>query len=684
MTASAILRLADRAGLLPVYHQVDGTERRLGPETAEALLAAMGFDVGTDAAASAALAELEAADAIRTLPHEIVVRAGVPQPAAMPRGAVLRLEDGGRLEGLEEVPALPMGVHRLEAGGSSCLVIAAPESAPSVAELAGRDRIWGITAALYGLRSGRGTGVGDYADLGAAAVALAPAGAAFLGINPAHLRGVADRGLSPYSPSSRTAFDTGHIAFDRIPELADCAEARAHLDAAASGIAAARTAPLVEYGPRSAVAGPVLRALFATFTAAGVTPRAREFGQWLAGRPEAASRQSVFEALSLVHGADWRRWPSALQDPAAPGVTDWHRAHAAEVRFHDWCQWIAETQIAEAQSEARSAGMALGLYLDVAVGVRPGGAETWANPGAFATGCSLGAPPDALNSEGQAWDLAPFSPTGLRDRAYAPFRAMLAAAMAHAGMVRIDHVIGFHRSFWVPESGVSGGYVRFPGEVLMALTRIEATRARCLVVGEDLGTVPDGLREALSAAGLLGCAILPFERAGDGFADPGAYRPLTLAAFGTHDLPTIAGWWQGRDIEIRTELGHIAGEPVQWAWDEREWLRTRLAHLLAARGLLPPGLDPDRPPGEMTQELLDAVHRLLAAAGSVTLAAQLDDLFGAREQQNVPGTVAEQPNWRRPAPVAVEALARAPEIARAAEIFSARRSHRADESGETP
>lgn len=318
--------------------------------------------------------------------------------------------------------------------------------------------------------------------------------------------------------------------------------------------------------------------------------------------------------------------------------------------------------------------MALGLYLDIAVGVRPGGAETWATGDAFAVGASLGAPPDLLNSEGQRWDLAPFSPLGLARADYAPFRAMLTTAMAHAGMVRIDHVIGFRRSFWVPDDGSPGGYVTVPQEVLLALTRLEAARAGCVVVGEDLGTVPDGLREALDGSGLLGCAILPFERAGDGYAAPEGYRPRTLAAFGTHDLPTIAGWWRGRDIEIRVALGHLAGEPVQWARDERAWLRTRLCHLMAERGLLPDGIDPDHPPHEADARIVDAVHALVARAGSEAVAVSLDDAVAETEAQNVPGTVAEQPNWRRRHRIGVGEMAVHPALARLAAVMEAGRA----------
>ncbi|MGF1501776.1 MAG: 4-alpha-glucanotransferase [Paracoccaceae bacterium] len=673
---TAIDRLAARLGVLPEYHQVDGTHRPTSTETAAALLRAMGWP-SEPAGAAEALAALEAEGAARTLPRVILLDAARAARRALPAWT-LELEDGGLLAADPHdpcrLPPLPMGVHRMHAGRDKALVIASPPAAPRLAELGGTERAWGITGAIYALRSDRNAGVGDYADLAAAADALGRQGAAFLGINPLHARGAADAGESPYSPSSRTGFDTGHIALDRLPGLAASETARRLLTEAEPRLAAARAAPLVTRGARREIAEPVLRAVFAGFEAA-MSAEAARFGAWSAARPALAARQSVYEALSLRHGGDSRHWPAPLQDPDSAETRAFEAEHAAEIRFHEWLQWLAEGQLADAQGAARGAGMALGLYLDIAVGVRPGGAETWAaralgpTPGVFATGASLGAPPDLLNAFGQAWDLAPYTPDGLLAADFAPFRAMLRTTMAHAGMVRIDHVIGFAQSFWVPNDGAPGGYVRFPLETLLALTRIEAHRAGCLVVGEDLGTVPAGLRTALAGSGLLGCAILPFERAEDGFAAPWAYRPETLASFGTHDLPSIAGWWNGADIALRARIGHLSEDEAERAGWLRGEDRARLAARLAAEGVWPDGLDAGDPPVPCPPEVVDAVHALLGAGASALVAVSLDDCFLVEEQQNLPGTIDEVPNWRRPAPVAVEAMAEAPEIARAAEIL---------------
>jgi 4-alpha-glucanotransferase len=299
--------------------------------------------------------------------------------------------------------------------------------------------------------------------------------------------------------------------------------------------------------------------------------------------------------------------------------------------------------------------------------VRPGGADTWSAPSCFAEGVSLGAPPDHFNPAGQNWALAPFSPLGLRAAGFRPFIEMLRAAMAHAGIIRIDHILGVRRSFWVPEDGSSGGYVTYPEEALLALIRLEAWRHGCVVVGEDLGSVPPGLRERLAEAGLLGCAVMQFERHDSQFNPPGGYRAATLASFATHDTPTLRGWWQGWDIAERHAIngGDAGGELAQ-----RGAQRRGLARLLRDAGLAPAGLDAEQPPQEADDAIAEAVHRLLARAASSLVAVQLDDALGHVAQQNLPGTVAEHPNWRRRYGVEVEALAAQPGLARLAEIFA--------------
>lgn len=674
MTESAIERLAWRCGVVREYWQIDGTHKPCSAETAAALLHAMGIAPANDEDAEERLAALDAEEAARPVPSVLLVTADRESRHSLPQWTLV-LEAGEEIacdaDAPGTLPPLPVGVHELRFAGHRTLVIASPPQAPSVSDLVGQPRAWGLWTSLYGLRSSRNAGIGDYEDLARLAETLARAGASFVGINPVHANGVADMGISPYSPSSRTALDTGYIALDRIPELSRCPSARTLLDGAESKFAAARSSELVDREPRRAVAEEILRKLFETFRAGPGDDRRAAFEAWRASRDPEEARQSVFEALSLLHGADWRQWPEELQDADGEAARTFVAGNASEILYHDWRQWIAETQLGDAQRRARAAGMGLGLYLDIAVGVRPGGAETWTRRNVFATGVSLGAPPDLLNSRGQAWNLSAFSPIGLAAQDYQPFRRMLRSTMAKAGLVRIDHVIGLRRSYWIPENGAPGGYVAFPTDILLALIRIEAHRARCMVVGEDLGTVPEGLREAMAETGLLGCSILPFERTADEFTPPWEYRPRSLASFGSHDLPTLAGWWAGRDIEVRRELGYLEPSEAEASHEERRMDRIRLCRLLKDAQLLPTEVDAGRPPHVLDAALRDAIHALIAGGHADLVALGLDDLLLTIDQQNVPGTIDEAPNWRRRAARAIEDLGDSPEMAQTRRIMAA-------------
>ena len=672
----ALRDLAQAMGVLPRWRDLVGVEQVTGPDTQRILLAAMGVPAASDAETRESLADLRARQAARRIPEEIVVTAGKEGriPLASAAAWHLELESGGTQEGRSERDVaftLPVGLHRLTIGDELCLVIAAPERAPAVADLAGRSKAWGLSAALHGLRSRRNLGVGDYRDLAEAAERMARFGADFIGINPVQSRGTASDGFSPYSPTCRIALEPGHIAPDAVPGFEICAEVSRVLEDRAADLEAEKAGRLLDYAAHERRQREVLEALFrATIEADG--PAATDLAAWRKGTGRTLEWFAVFEAIARVHGPDWPAWPGALQAADSPDVQRFASENAGSVRYHAWLQWLAGRQLAGAQAAARGAGMAFGLYLDLAAGVRPGGADTWAAPACFARGVSLGAPPDAFSPDGQTWNLAPFNPPGLRAAAYRPFIGMLRAAMAHAGIVRIDHVLGLNRSFWVPESGTPGGYVRYPLEPLLALVRIEAARAGCIVVGEDLGSVPRGLRWRLAGAGLLGCAVMQFEADAHGFRLPRLYRRASLASAGTHDTPTLRGWWSGRDIELRHRLGRTTTKDRTAALAARAAERGALGRLLVEEGHAPPGLDPAAPPPQADDATVVAVHALLAGAGSELLAVQLDDALGVVEQQNLPGTIDEHPNWRRRYPVAVEALADDPGLAAIAAVVGSR------------
>ena len=669
----ALAGLAAAMGILPRWRSVAGKEQTTGPDTQRALLHAMGTPVATDAEVRESLAELRTRRAARRIPEEIVVSAGsnAPFPFQLAAHWRLELESGGALQGRDgEAVALslPAGLHRLRSKGETCLVIAAPDRAPAVVDVAGRNRAWGFSAALYGLCSGRNLGVGDYRDLADAARQMARLGADFIGVNPVHARGAASKESSPYSPSCHSALEPRHIAADAVPGIERCAAARQLLKQRAANREAANGGGLLDYEAHTRRQREVLETAFrATMEASG--PAAADFAAWRQGPGRELEWYALFEALAGVHGPDWRAWPEALKHIHSPEVQQFALEHEESARRHAWQQWLAHRQLGEAQAAAKKAGMAFGLYLDVAVGVCPGGADVWSAPDCFARGASLGAPPDAFSPQGQNWNLAPFNPPALRAAAYRPFIRMLRFAMAHAGMVRIDHVLGLKRSFWVPESGAPGGYVSYPLESLLALVRIEAARAACVVVGEDLGSVSGGLRRRLAESDLLGSAVMQFEKDANGFRPPRLYRSASIASTGTHDTPTLKGWWTGRDIELRHSLGHTSTKERDAALAGRAAERVALCRLLVAEGHAPPWLDPGEPPLDASA-VVAPIHALLAGAASSLLTVQLDDALGVAEQQNLPGTVDEHPNWRRRYPVAVEALARHPGLAAIASVVA--------------
>ena len=672
----ALARLAAHMGILPRWRSIAGEEQATGPDTQRALLHAMGVPVATDAEIRESLEERRARRAARRIPEEIVVSADAE--ARIPLGFVadwqLELETGGALEGRgngEIALSPPAGLHRLSVGGDTCFVIAAPERAPAVGDITGRDRTWGFSAALYGLCSERNLGVGDYRDLADAARQMARLGADFIGINPVHSRGAASEEVSPYSPSCHGALEPRHIALDAVPGIERCRTARRLLKQHAAD-RAATVGGLLGYEAHARRQRRILEALFCSTIEAGGRAAA-ELAAWRKGPGRELESFALFEAIAGVHGPDWRAWPEALRDIHNPAVLRFLSENEGAMRRHAWQQWLAERQLAEAQAAARSAGMALGLYLDVAAGVCPGGADVWSTPVCYARGVSLGAPPDAFSPDGQTWNLAPYSPHTLRAAGYRPFVRMLRLAMAHAGVVRIDHILGLKRSFWVPESGAPGGYVGYPLESLLALVRIEAARAACIVVGEDLGTVPPGLRRRLSETGLLGSAVMQFEKEAGGFRPPRRYRSASIASVGTHDTPTLKGWWLGRDIELRHSLGRTSAKERDAALAARASAKAALCRLLVEEGHAPPGLDPAEPPPDADTAILIAIHALLAGAASSLLAVRLDDALRVVEQQNLPGTVDEHPNWRRRYPVTVEALARHPGLAAIARVVASAR-----------
>jgi len=508
-------------------------------------------------------------------------------------------------------------------------------------------KIWGVTAALYGLRSDRNWGIGDFEDLSQLAEFMASKGAAFIGINPVHaLFPAAPDLFAPYSPSSRERLNVMHIAPDMIPELsADDLE----LDIKA--LTKFREQPFVDY---TAVYGVKMKAFelaFKRFKALPETHKRRvEFLNYKRVEGESLKQHAIFEAIFETlpkskrnyHG--FKNFPKSLQSADSPEVAQFAKKQAHRVEFYQYLQWIAEGQLQDAQVRAKAAGMSIGLYLDFAVGVVLGGSDAWRHNTAFAHNVSLGAPGDAANPDGQMWNLLPFDPHELVSNNFEPYRSMLAKKMRQAGAVRIDHILGHMRSFWtvVDEKGQArgGAYVRFPLQGLFEMIAQESQKAKCVIIGEDLGTVPDGLRHEMGQASLMGCAIAIIERDSHGGILPlETIREFSLAAFSNHDFPTLAGFWDGQDFEWREALG-ISADNDRLAYEKERREKDKAFMVYQA------GLD-NNTSSRFSAELSAKLHGTLGNCPALAVAVQLEDLLLQREQPNVPGTTNEQPNWRR-------------------------------------
>jgi 4-alpha-glucanotransferase len=687
---AALLDLARLVGVEPLATDALGHTREASDETLLALIEAFGLPPDP-ARAAAEIAERE-----RSLPFGLrtaqIIDADDPQPIVKLQPSAgnrelawtCRLETGGETSGgvtktqspfsLPLPAGLPLGYHRLAIAGAGSAaeidLIVAPARCHLPPALQPGARSWGLTCQLYGLRSAHNWGIGDLSDLAELARAAGGCGAAVLGINPLHARFAAEPlHVSPYSPSSRTRLDYLSIDPAAVPGFAENAAARDLMSSDRFGATrwAARTAALIDYGAVAACKRPVLEALFVRFqqndlgaNGAALTAFGGSFREFQKRSGRALADFAVFEALHEHHcragfGFSWRGWPAALRNPRSVQVAEFAAAHRGRLEFFEFLQWEAERQLAAAAASARAGGLAVGLYRDLAVGADPNGAEAWADQELVAPSASIGAPPDALSRAGQDWGLAPVNPLVLRRQGFAPFIACLRANMRHAGILRIDHVMSLARLYWIPNGmkATEGCYVGYPFADLLRLVALESTRHRCAVIGEDLGTVPDGFRETMQAAKMLSYRVMAFERRADGaFVPPAEYPALAAASAATHDLATLEGFWLGRDIAWRRKLVLYPDPAAEAAdIDSRRRDRRLLLDALIGEGLLTPDCIgrflPEDGPAHYSPELGDAILRFLAGSRARLMLLQLEDLAGESEQANLPGTTDGHPNWRR-------------------------------------
>jgi 4-alpha-glucanotransferase len=702
--AALIERLARARGIGDAYHSYQGELKQFTLATKAAILRAMHCRLDDAAQIEAQIAESEAAHPVGLLSDVVVSRAGARSvrinTPAIDENALLSwrvvLEGGGERQGevrawsLPERGAhqqggrwwmlraltlpedLPPGYHRLEVdleffGSETCPLIVAPERSHEPRDLAQGGRLWGVAVQLYTLRSEGNWGIGDFSDLAELLRLAAAQGAGFIGISPVHALFPSDPGLySPYSASSRHALNVLFIDVMAVPDVRASARAQAMIrdQAFQSRLAKVRSATQVDYAAVSGLKLPVLAAGFQLFREVHLahhTPRASQFREFLAQRGSPMALHVLFDALdrhfraTLGVAAGWHNWPKEYHDPGSAAVQRFATEHAESVEFFAWLQWLAAEQLQAVRVAARELGLDVGLYGDYAVGVNASGSETWSDQTLYCMGAAIGAPPDPLGVAGQEWGIPPQDPRQLRRTAYAPFAALVRASMRNCGALRLDHVMALFRQWWVPRGckSVDGGYVHYPLEDLLGVVALESVRNECLVVGEDLGVVPDEIRRALPLFGVYHYKVVMFEQREGEFVAPADYVRHALATVTTHDLPTLRGWWTGHDIDLWEKLGFYADDSVgAGARLERSRERHRLLRALRREGLWPEDhsvetSDSAPPAPGFSAELARAVHAYLGRSAAALVTVQLEDMIGMLEPVNVPGTSSEYSNWTR-------------------------------------
>jgi 4-alpha-glucanotransferase len=719
-----IARLARLRGIGDAYYDYRGELQYFSVATKAAILQAMGCATLDPAALGAEIGRLESAHARSLLPTLAAARGprigfDINVAAREFGGSLLwsvRLEDGTRREGSVstadcpelwrgavdgawvtrrrfELPIeLPPGYHELEARVSSgelyrCALVMSPPECYEPAAIGSGRRLWGLAVQLYTVRSRANWGIGDFEDLRRLIRWAAALGAGFVGLNPLHALAPADpRQASPYSASNRHFLNVLYIAVPAIAEFADCAAARARVAEPdfAQRLAALRAVSLVDYAGVAAAKMEILGLLhgeFRTRHLAVSSARARQFLDFVAAGGAALQNHALFDALdrhfcqTAATASGWLNWPESFRDVAGPAARRFAEEQAEAVEFFLYLQWIAQEQLAGAQRLTRELGMPIGLYGDYAVGANPGGSETWMDQITYRMGAEIGAPPDSIALRGQGWGIPPQDPVILEAQCLQGFVRLVRNNMRFYGALRLDHVMALFRLWWIPvgHSPMSGAYVHYPLHRLLTVLTLESARSRCLVVGEDLGVVPDEMRDAMPQYGLYHYKVLFFEKQGQKFRKPDQFVRRALATVTTHDMPTVRSFWDGIDIELRQRLNLYPSTEVQGEVSrERAEDRFELLCALRDEGLAPP--HPAAPEEPFTPELAQSLHLYLARSSAILAAVQIEDLLGMVDPVNVPGTHHEYPNWQRKLTVDIDEIeVRADLAARLAEIDVARR-----------
>jgi len=692
-----IERLAQLRGIGEAYHNYRGELEHFSVETKAGILGAMGCVVDDDGALAHGIAQAEGVRWRKFLPAVATARGGrvgfdVNVTAREFGSAIVwrvLFENGAQLDGTTstadcaevwrgevggswitrrrfELPVdLPPGYHEFEAriaGGDAdhCRLIISPPKCFEPEAIAAGRRLWGVAVQLYTVRSRCNWGIGDFGDLQMLIRWVAKSGAGFLGLNPLHALAPADPArASPYSASSRYFLNILYIAVPAVPEFEHCQAARERLaeTETINRLNALRAQQHVDYVGVASLKLEILALLYQDFRdkhLATRSGRARSYLAFVAERGAPLQLHARFDALdryfraTLGCASGWMSWPQEYRDVNGTAAARFALERFVEVEFYAYLQWLAHEQLLQAQALTRELGMPIGLYGDYAVGANPSGSETWVDQASYALGAEIGAPPDPLALKGQGWGIPPPNPAVMQSQRLQGFVGLIRSNMRYYGALRLDHVMSLCRLWWVPGgcAATDGAYVHYPLQELLTVLSLESERNSCLVVGEDLGVVPDEMRRAMPEFGLYHYKVLLFEKLAGRFRRPEEFVRRALATATTHDMPTLRSYWEARDIDLRRRLRLYPSEQI-----ESDIVRERdhdREHLLAA--LREQGLDPVRPNAPLdpyTDELGRALHVYLARSSTALVALQIEDLLGMIDPVNVPGTDSEYPNWQR-------------------------------------
>lgn len=656
MSDETLRLLAVKAGVAPQWTDQGSEERQVSPETLRAILSALGLPAGDEASLRNSLSLVELGVPGNVAPFT-TARVGQPVslPITAPEGTAVEvtLESGATrvlhsqegyggaltLSGFDEP-----GYHVVHTTQGDFTVATAPLRCVTFADLNDGRTGYGLAAQIYSLRSENDGGIGNFGGVAALGRAAARRGADALAISPVHaLYGVSPGHFSPYSPSTRLFYNPLHADPTAIFP-ADLVRSVISEDGFGDAMAAEAGKRLIDWVPATQARQSLLRALFRRLRdpASGLDGLRQDFENALNSASPLLRGHAVFEALHASEFArdqgawSWRRWQEPFRNPDSPEVAAFAEQNADEVAYQIFLQWLTGRSYGEAQRECREAGMKVGLIADLAIGMDGSGSHAWSRQHEVLGGLSVGAPPDYYSAEGQSWGLTTFSPRGLAQSGFAPFIETLRASLRYVGGIRIDHVMGLSRLWLVPEgaSAIEGAYVTFPSETLFRLVALESWRHKAIVIGEDLGTLPDGFREYVRDQGISGFRVLRFEKNEHGYIPPETWAPEAAALTTTHDMAPTAGWWAGSDIEPD-------GSPIDYQ-GVRAWDRGVLWSAFQNEGVA----EGDRPEPENTDPVVDAAVRYIAKSPCTLKLLAIEDALGLHDQPNVPGTTTEKPNWR--------------------------------------